>query len=193
VKAIRLLPLLCALAVVAGGCGGIRGDSVAEVDGAAIQKDAFDHWMRIAAKEGDATEAQRRDQVLQLLISREWIKGEAEEQGVKVSDAEVRQTYDQQKEQSFPQDEDFRKFLSDSGQTEQDLLLQVRLGLLSNAITEKVVEGEGDQQQALDRFAADFRRRWRERTDCRRPYLSSVCKNGPDPTPTPTPEPVQPG
>src|SRR5687768_7542073 len=43
-----------------------------------------------------------RDQVLQLLVSFEWIQGEAEEMGVSVSDAEVKKSFDQQKKQSFP-------------------------------------------------------------------------------------------
>src|SRR5829696_6804094 len=45
-----------------------------------------------------------RDQVLQLLISFEWIEGEAKEQGVKVSDAEVKKSFDQQRKQAFPKD-----------------------------------------------------------------------------------------
>src|SRR5215217_1736454 len=63
-----------------------------------------------------------RDQVLQLLISFKWIEGEAKEQGIKVSDAEVKKSFDQQRKQAFPKDADFQKFLKDSGQTEEDIL-----------------------------------------------------------------------
>ena len=57
-----------------------------------------------------------RDQVLQLLISFEWIEGEADEHGVKVTDAEVKKQFETQKKASFPKDADFEKFLKDSGQ-----------------------------------------------------------------------------
>src|SRR5215217_6464574 len=83
-----------------------------------------------------------RDQVLQLLISFQWIEGEAKEQGVKVSDAEVKKSFDQQRKQAFPKDADFQKFLKDSGQTEEDILQRVRLDALSNKIREKVTKGK---------------------------------------------------
>src|SRR5918995_5230855 len=85
---------------------------------------------------------QLRDQVLQLLTSFEWIEGEAEEMGIKVTDAEVKKSFDQQKKQSFPKDADYQKFLKDSGQTEADILLQVKADLLKNKITEKIVKGK---------------------------------------------------
>ena len=83
-----------------------------------------------------------RDQVLQLLISFEWIEGEAELQKVKVSDAEIKKTFDKQKKEAFPKDADFAKFLKDSGQTEKDILKRVRLDTLSNKIREKVTKGK---------------------------------------------------
>ena len=83
-----------------------------------------------------------RDQVLQLLISFKWIEGEAKEMGVKVTDAEVKKSFDKQKKQAFPKDADFQKFLKDSGQTEADILKRVRLDTLSNKIRDKVTKGK---------------------------------------------------
>src|SRR4051812_23726142 len=90
-----------------------------------------------------------RDQVLQLLISFQWIEGEAKAQGIKVSDKEVRAAFDKQKKQAFPKAADFQKFLKDSGQTEGDILKRVRLDALSNKIRDKVTKGKdkvSDQQ-----------------------------------------------
>src|SRR5829696_1204063 len=85
---------------------------------------------------------QLRDQVLQLLISFQWLQGEAEEQGIKVSDSEVKKSFDQQKKQSFPKDADYQKFLKDSGQSEEDIMLQVKADLLASKIRDKVVKGK---------------------------------------------------
>jgi foldase protein PrsA len=83
-----------------------------------------------------------RDQVLQLLISFEWIQGEADDLKVKISDADVKKSFETQKKQSFPKAADFDKFLKDSGQSLDDILLRVRLDQLSNKIREKVTKGK---------------------------------------------------
>jgi foldase protein PrsA len=83
-----------------------------------------------------------RDQVMQLLIQNEWVTGEAQEQKIKVSDAEVRKAFDQQKKQSFPKEQDYQEFLKSSGFTEQDVLFRVRLEQLSNKLREKIVKGK---------------------------------------------------
>jgi foldase protein PrsA len=83
-----------------------------------------------------------REQVMQLLTSFQWIQGEAEDQGIKVSDAEVKKSFDQQRKQSFPKDADYQKFLKDYDQTEADILQRVKLDLLSNKIRDKIVKGK---------------------------------------------------
>ena len=84
-----------------------------------------------------------RDQVMQLLVSFEWIEGEAKAKDIKVSDKEVQASFDKQKKQAFPKAADFDKFLKDSGQTEGDILKRVRLDTLSNKIRDKVTKGKG--------------------------------------------------
>jgi foldase protein PrsA len=357
-------------ASIIAGCGGVPGNAVAEVDGTAIEKDQFEHWMNVAAKsqgpdaavpvppdyeaciaqlkknaakpkEGQPKQTdadykkqceqqykQLRDQVLGLLISFEWIEREAEDQGVKVTDAEVKKSFEEQKKQSFPKEADYQKFLKDQGQTNEDVLMRVRLDLLSQKIRDKVTKGKDkvtdqqiedyynknksqfaqperrdlsivltkpkdkakaeqakqelengasfkevakkysiddaskaqggklpavakgqqekafddaifkakkgkisgpvktqfgwyvfrvdkvtkasqqslqeakatikqvlasqNQQKALDEFVKDFRKKWKEKTECRDEYVTQDCKNAPDPTPTPTPGAVQP-
>src|SRR3954463_11207809 len=108
-----------------------------------------------------------RDQVLQFLISAQWIQGEASDQGVKVTDAEVNKQFEQTKKQSFPKDKDYQKFLKDSGMSESDILFRVKLDTLSNKLREKVTKGKDkvtDQQVAAyynknkQRFAQPERR-----------------------------------
>ena len=85
---------------------------------------------------------QMRDQVINLLVSFEWVEGEAKAQNLKATDAEVKKAFDAQRKQSFPKDADYKKFLANSGQTEQDILKRVRLDTLSNKIRDKVVKGK---------------------------------------------------
>jgi foldase protein PrsA len=81
-----------------------------------------------------------RDQVMQFLISAEWIQGEAKDQGVTVTDKQVQQQFQQTKKQSFPKESDFQKFLKDSGMTQADILFRVRLDALSTKLREKVTK-----------------------------------------------------
>jgi parvulin-like peptidyl-prolyl isomerase len=368
-KAVRIFLALCALAVTAAfaaGCGGVPGDAVATVDGSAINKSEFNHWLNVASKSSGTNAAvpdapnftkciaakrkttpkpakgqpkttddqlkkqcqseynALRTQVVGLLVSYKWIQGEADKQGVKVTDAEVQKSFDAQRKQNFPKDADFQKFLKTSGQSQADILMRVKLDLLSQKIRDKVIKGKDqvsdaqiqafydknksrftqpetrdlqivltksqakakqaraalqsgqpwgkvvkkysvdnasksnggklpgqakgtleksldaaafsapkskligpvktqfgyyvfrvtkikpaktqsvadakstikqtlasqNQQKALDSFVADFRKRWREKTECQSGFTTSDCKNGPKPTPTPSAAPA---
>src|SRR3954452_5818752 len=83
-----------------------------------------------------------RDQVMQFLISADWIQKEAADQGVKVSDAEVQKQFQQTKKQSFPKEKDYTKFLAQSGMTQDDVLFRVKLDRLSTKLREKVTKGK---------------------------------------------------
>jgi foldase protein PrsA len=87
-------------------------------------------------------------EVLGFLISAEWVIGEAGHLGVKVSDKEVKKQLEQIKTQQFPKAADFEKFLTTSGQTVSDLLLRVKLNLLSSKIQQKIAKGKGNITQA---------------------------------------------
>lgn len=84
-----------------------------------------------------------KQQVLGFLISSEWVIGEASDQGVKVSDKEVTKQFNQIRTQQFPKEADFKKFLASSDQTVSDLLLRVKLNLLSSKIQQKVTKEAG--------------------------------------------------
>ena len=185
---------LCAFfvpAAIIAGCGGVPGNAVAEVDGAAIEKSSFEHWLGVIAKSSGqpgaavpkpphfteciasarkatpkpakgqpkVTDAQLksqckqqydqlRDQAVGTLISYEWIKREAEDRGIKVSDADVKKSFEEQKKQAFPKDADYQKFLKSSGQTQDDILFQVRLRLLSNKLRDQAIKGKDKVSEA---------------------------------------------
>jgi foldase protein PrsA len=89
-----------------------------------------------------------RDQVVGLLVSYKWIEGEAKRQGVTVTNAEVQKSFQTQKKQNFPKDADYQKFLKQYGQTQNDILLRVRLDLLSQKIRDKVIKGKDQVSDA---------------------------------------------
>jgi foldase protein PrsA len=80
---------------------------------------------------------------LAFLISGNWVIGEASEQGVKVTDDEVKKQFNQIKNQQFPKEADFQKFLASTGYTVSDLLLRVKLNMLGSKIQQKVSKNAG--------------------------------------------------
>ena len=199
IKAARIALSLAAVAGVGAtfaACGGVPGNAVATVDGEAIDKSEFTHWLTVASKSSGQPNAtvpdppnytkciaakrkttpapakgqpkvtdtqlktqckteydQLSNQVLQLLISFQWIQGEASTMDIKVTDAEVKKSFDEQRKQSFPKDADYKKFLQTSGQKEEDILQRVKLDLLSNKIRDKVVKGK---DKVSDKAIEDF-------------------------------------
>jgi len=108
-----------------------------------------------------------KQQVMQFLISAEWIQQEADARDIEVTDEEVQKQFEDQKNQSFPNEKDYQQFLESSGQTEEDLLFRVKLDVLSNKVREEIIEGEGDisdediekyYEENKERFAQPERR-----------------------------------
>ena len=89
-----------------------------------------------------------KQEVLGFLISSSWVIGEAEHLGVKVSDKEVTKEFAKIKNEQFPKPAEFQKFLATSGQTVSDLLLRVKLNMLSAKIQKKVAKGKGAPTKA---------------------------------------------
>ena len=204
-RSILVLGAASASAAGLAACGedAIPGNAVARVGDTSIKKDAYDHWVQVAAlstaAQADPTAAQSgkrpkvsipeppdfkacvaakaktapkpakgqpkatdtqyksqckqeyeglRDQVLQFLISSQWIEGESGDQGVKVTDAEVKKQFDTTKKQSFPKDADYKKYLTSSGTTEADLLFRVRIDTLSNKLRDKIIKGKDKVPEA---------------------------------------------
>jgi foldase protein PrsA len=79
-------------------------------------------------------------EVMLFLIQAEWVEQEADEQGVEVSDASVRKSFEDQKKQAFPTDKAYNEFIKTSGMTEEDILFRVKLNELQQKLTQKVTE-----------------------------------------------------
>jgi len=66
-----------------------------------------------------------RDQVLQFLILERWVAGEAAERGLVFTEEELDAAFEQAKDDTFPKESDFRRFLRQSGMTVADARFQV--------------------------------------------------------------------
>ncbi|HEY2537677.1 MAG TPA: hypothetical protein VGI24_11935 [Solirubrobacteraceae bacterium] len=134
----------------------------------------FAHWFTIAERSASLTErahsAGLLQEVMGFLISSDWIIGEAQELHIVVTDAKVRRTFDHIRHQQFPRTREFTKFLESSGQTVEDLLLRVRLNLLTSRIL-----AHASKHGGLSPFVRHFRKRWLKRTSCQKAYKVSDC------------------
>jgi foldase protein PrsA len=192
-KTVRIIAALGAVLFSAGciaACGGgIPGNAVAQVDGQAISKATYDHWLGVAASSSATTvsgsktkpvlpeppaytaciahekeiepkpakgqkpktEAELKteceqqykalqQQVLGFLISYDWVEKEAESQGVTITDKQVVKHFNELKKTQFPKEAEFQKFLATTGESISDLLLRVKLQMLSQKIEEKVTK-----------------------------------------------------
>jgi foldase protein PrsA len=151
---------------------------IAQVAGQPITKAEYDRRYRTALYTWGQPSAESltldqaailRSQVVQSLVERHWISGEAALRGLTVTTAQVNAEYRRQKRQSYPKEKDFRRFLRTSRQTIADLKQGVRLGMLEERLRADVA---GDARTArgrtlrLDRFLTDFTARWRSQTVC---------------------------
>jgi foldase protein PrsA len=107
--------------------------------------------LKVASPKGTPAELKKQceqqnkaytQEVLTFLTSSSWVLGEANSLGVKVTDKEVKKQFETIRTQQFPKASDFQKFLATSGQTISDLLLRVKLNMLSTRVQAKIVKGK---------------------------------------------------
>jgi foldase protein PrsA len=79
-------------------------------------------------------------EVMQFLIQAEWVQQEAEKRDVKVSEQEIKRSFEDQKKQAFPTEKAYQQFLETSGMSEEDILFRVRLDQLQQKLTQKITE-----------------------------------------------------
>jgi foldase protein PrsA len=81
-----------------------------------------------------------KKEVMQFLIQAEWVQQEAADQNIKVSDAQVKKSFEDQKKQAFPNEKQYKQFLATNGMSEEDILFRVKLDQLQQKLTQKVTE-----------------------------------------------------
>jgi hypothetical protein len=206
----RLVALLAValLALGAAGCGGgddgdsdsgdVPSGSVATIGDVEISDADLDEQVAALSRAqrpsgsggaqpagdggGDAGAKAQREQLeaqaLSMLLMREALEQEAADRDIEVDDAEVRQRWEAASQGQFKTKKALRRFLG--GQTEQDLLDQLRLQVLSERIHEQVSEQAGggkDGAKAVKKFQREFQKRWQDRTACAEGYSAAGCSD----------------
>src|SRR5687768_5253433 len=159
-----LFVVLVALVAVFGDVGQaeVPDEAVAVVDGTEISQEEFDAALQQSAlrqglQEPPASDDPQyeaiRDEAMNNVLDIQWIQGEAERRGIEVSDEEVQREFEQTKEENFKTDEEYDKFLEESGFTQEDIDLRVRLQLLSEKIQAEITESaEGVSDSDAEQF-----------------------------------------
>jgi hypothetical protein len=158
---------------------------VACVGAEAITAATFLQWARVARaalpgspKHRQAASKTITKEVMGFLISSGWVIEEARARGIALTEAQVRHEFDRIRDEQFPRLREFAKFLRQSKQTVADLLLRVRLNLLSQQIQKAVlagVKGKRAQAMALGQFVSGFKDKWMAQTYCAPAYAVADC------------------
>jgi surface antigen len=134
---------------------------------------------------------------LYFLISSDWVAGEGAVLGVNLTRKEVAQQL-AQLQGAAPNKAQVRRFLIGTRGTTADLLMRLKLTLLSARIQKKLeVEDSAqhlttEQRQAeLQRFGKEFTKRWKNRTDCHTGYVVPLCRDYKTPKTAPVLTPPQ--
>jgi foldase protein PrsA len=99
---------------------------------------------------------QLKGDVMQFLIQAQWVEQEAAKRGIKVSDQEVKNRLNEEKQRAFPGkkgEERYQQFLKTSGMSEEDILFRFKLEALQQKLTQNVTEKES---KVTDKDVEDY-------------------------------------
>jgi foldase protein PrsA len=86
-------------------------------------------------------------QVMDFLIKAYWYQGEAHNQHINISDKQVQQAFNTAKQAQFPTTAQFQSFLSQTGQTLDDILFRFRINQVYTKLLSKHSTGSVTQAQ----------------------------------------------
>lgn len=121
------------------------------VDDGGVSEDDFDQAMQEGAKtlglpkvpaQDDQSYTQLVGQAMQQLLLPIWVRGEAEERGLTVSDDDVKDEYESQKKQAgIKTQKQLDKILEQRGLTEQEVIDSIRSQLLQDKLLAEAAPG----------------------------------------------------
>ena len=99
------------------------------------------HWLHVARRTvpGKPTLQDLQLEAMDTLLNGVYLRAEAQEEGITVTDEQVSTSLNQQRPKLFKTRKDYRRYLTQTGQTRADLLERTRQELLANALKTKAV------------------------------------------------------
>ncbi len=162
------LILVGAVALVAATSGlgepGLPDGDVAFVDGVddgSITQDDLDSAIQQAAAQSGLPKPPAPDdpqydslvqQAMQSLILAEWVKGEAADRGITVTQQDIDSELQRIKDQSFSSEKEFQKFVEQNKFSEADVQEQVELTLLRDRLEQAVVSKPTVSDDEIKKF-----------------------------------------
>ena len=110
-----------------------------EFDRTLAQKAAQNRVKKLP-KPGSKKYDELKDAAMSEMLNAVWIKGEAEERGISVTEKQIADELDQIKEQNFKTERAYKKFLKESKFTKEDVDKRVELQILSTQLQEQITD-----------------------------------------------------
>jgi hypothetical protein len=162
-------------------CGGTPENAVViRIGGAAISRATVDHWASVIERHGafggfrGEPHGSARQRALALLISSNWLIGEAARQRVSLPDGAIDEALKEREREGSG----FLKHLHTTGQTLADVRLEMRAELAAEAIREELA---GRASQISRREVADFYKQNRAQFSTPEQRVTDLIENLPSP------------
>lgn len=187
--------LVLALAVGAtlAACGGnpaddVPDDAVAVVNDTPITKASFDRWFEITKRENafaggePMSDDDMRARVLSTLIRAQWVRGEAEELGIKVPKRELEKEWKRTIGLEYVGGKDFQQYLRETGLTEDEVRFRIETGKI-NIFLMRASQARAGGAEAPDvdkkmlAYNRDYTERWTALTVCAEDLVIPDCSN----------------
>ena len=128
------------VALVEDAPSGVGNISEKEFD-RALKQSAAQSGKKEVPKPGDPQYDELKEAALGSLLDAVWLKGEADEQGVTVTKAEIAKEFKKLKTENFKTEAEYEKFLKESEFEQSDVDSRVELQMLSTQIQKQITEG----------------------------------------------------
>lgn len=185
-----------ALALVAtatlSACGSdpaddVPDDAVAVVNDTPITRASFDRWSEITKREnafagGEISDEDVRTRVMSTLIRAQWVRGEAEELGIKVPKSELEKEWKRTTKLQYVGGKDFEQYMKEVGLTEEELRYRIATGKLNVFLTRASQARAGgadapDVDKKMLAYNRDYTERWTALTVCAKDVVIADCSN----------------